>query len=320
MRSLSIIIPNYNGESLVKQFLPSVIEAAKAYAGAKEIIFTDDCSSDSGVAAAAELAAGLDWFKIVSASENGGFSATCNLGARSAAGEILFFLNNDVKLDPHYFETFSDYFNDAGVFSLAPCGFSFYDGRQIDGIKTVSWKKGFLRFTGNIYNECLEKKPYLSFSVQGSYFFVDRRKFETLGGFDEIYSPYVMEETDLAYRALKKGWKIVYGPEFKAYHRVGSSINSKTSRKTRIISARNRLIFTWKNIHSTSMLAEHFMFLAFRLLGCSPVLWRGFLAALKMRARICSARAKARTEAVRTDRELLNFYIPYFKELQRAKR
>jgi len=317
MRSLSVIIPNYNGEGLVRDFLPSVLAAMDNYAGPKELIFADDCSTDSGVAIAEQLAAGRTWFKTVTAQKNGGFSATCNLGASKAISEILFFLNNDVKLEPDYFASFSAVFNDEAVFALSPCGYSWYDNKQIDGIKTVDWKGGFLRFTGNIYNETLKPEAqYLSFSVQGAYFFADRAKFNELGGFDELYSPYIMEETDLAYRALKRGWKIIYGPQFKGYHRVGSSINSKTSRKTQIISARNRLVFTWKNIHSTHMLVWHFVCLAVRMLGLSPVQWRGFFGAVGLLGAVREARSRAKAQAVLTDRALLDFYLPYFSGIR----
>ncbi|MDD4004477.1 MAG: glycosyltransferase family 2 protein [Elusimicrobiaceae bacterium] len=317
MRSLSVIIPNYNGEKLLREFLPSVLAALDNYSGPKELVLADDCSTDPGVATAAMLAAGRDWVRIVSAGRNGGFSAACNMGAASAGHEILFFLNNDVRLEPDYFSGFSGYFDDETVFAVAPCGFSWHDRKQIDGVKTVSWSGGFLRFTGNIYNAALKPGgPYLSFSVQGAYFFADRAKFFLLGGFDELYSPYIMEETDLAYRALKRGWKIVYGRDFKGYHRVGSSIQSKTSRTTQVISARNRLVFTWKNIHSAPMLAWHFVCLGVRLLGLSAVQWRGFFAALAMLGPIRRARAAARAQAGTDDRALLDFYLPYFAALR----
>jgi len=294
-----------------------VLAALDNYDGPKELVFADDCSTDGGVALARRLADGRGWFKAVAAEKNGGFAATCNMGARSASGEILFFLNNDVRLEPDYFTTFSGYFDDESVFALTPCGYSWYDNRQIDGVKTVDWKGGFLRFTGNIYNDELKSTGRcLSFSVQGAYFFADRAKFFELGGFDELYSPYIMEETDLAYRALKRGWKIVYGPEFKGYHRVGSSINSKTSRKTQIISARNRLLFAWKNLHSMPMLVWHCVCLGVRLLGFSPVQWAGVYRALKMLGTVRVARAQAKEQAVLTDRTLLDFYIPYFSGLR----
>lgn len=316
MRSLSVIIPNYNGKALLREFLPSVIAALDNYAAPKELILADDCSADGGIAVAAELAAGRPWVKTVAAERNGGFSAACNMGAARACHEILFFLNNDVFLEPDYFATFSGYFDDETVFAVTPCGYSWYDKKQIDGVKTVKWSGGFLRFTGNIHNEALaEKRPCLSFSVQGAYFFVRRVKSEQLGGLDELYSPYIMEETDLAYRALKRGWKILYGPEFRGFHRVGSSIQSKTSRRTQIISARNRLVFTWKNLHDGPMLAWHLVCLGARLLGCSPVQWQGFIAALEMLGAIRRARALTSAGAVISDRALLDFYVPYFESI-----
>ncbi len=311
-RSLSVIIPNYNGVSLIKEFLPTVLEAVKNYPGPKEVIFVDDRSSDRSAASAAALCAGPP-LKVVSTPRNGGFSRACNFGAARAANSVLFFLNNDVSLAPDYFSSFSGYFTGADVFALAPCGFDYHTGRQIDGIKRGVWKKGFLRFTGNIFNDELKSPgPYLSFSVQGAYFFCDAARFRELGGFDEIYSPYIMEETDLAYRALKRGWKILYGPEFSARHKVGSTVKSKVSLRAKVVSSRNRLIFTWKNIHSARLLLSHFLFLALRLAALNVVEWAGFAGAVRLLPQVLRRRAAALRQASVGDEELLAGYAGYF--------
>ena len=50
MIKVSIVIPNYNGENLLKKHLPIVFEAAGFYANKNnvkvEIIIVDDCSED----------------------------------------------------------------------------------------------------------------------------------------------------------------------------------------------------------------------------------------------------------------------------------
>jgi GT2 family glycosyltransferase len=316
-KSLSVIIPTYRRADLLEEFLPSVITALKNCEGNCELLVVDDCSPDDSFPAAKKFLGDMPEMKLLRTPQNGGFAATCNYGAAHAGGELLFFLNNDVRLSPDYFTGFQKYFSDTAVFALSPCGYDYHTEEQIDGIKTCGWKRGFMRFTGNLLNDRLKPdpgKPFLSFSVQGAYFFVDAKKFRALGGFDEIYSPYIMEETDLAYRALKRGWRILYAPEFKAWHKVGSSINSKVSAKAAFLSERNRLIFTWKNIADRRMLASHLFFLFLRLLSLKPVTWKAFVAALKMLPRIKAARIPEQQTAF-TDRQLLEFYSAYFSKI-----
>lgn len=321
-RYLSVIIPNYNGERLVKEFFPSVLAAVAAYPGPKEIIFADDCSSDGSVKLASELAEKYGFVKTAVSAANGGFSRTCNLGAGLASGDILFFLNNDVSLEPGYFASFSGYFAGEDVFALSPAGYRYSNREQIDGIKTVFWRGGYPRFTRNILNAEIARPdprgPLLSFGVQGSYFFADAAKFRLLGGFDELYSPYIFEETDLCYRALKRGWTILYGPEFKGFHRVGASINSRTSRPTKIISDRNRLIFVWKNIHSRRLLAAHLFFLGLQLLTLSPVKWAAFIKALRLLPEILKRRRAEKETSRSSDLEILAACSAYMRGIKRG--
>ena len=319
-RFLSIIVPNYNGEKLVKEFFPSVLAAAAAYPGPREVIFADDCSTDGSVKLACELGERYGFVEIAVRQANGGFSKTCNFGASVANGDIFFFLNNDVSLEPDYFADCLKYFGEEELFALAPAGYSYATRKQIDGVKTVLWESGYPRFTKNVLNAALTpamKHPPRSFGVQGSYFFVDADKFRRLGGFDEIYSPYIFEETDLCYRALKRGWTILYGPEFKGYHRTGSSINSKTSRKVKIIAARNRLIFIWKNIHSWKLMSSHLLFLGLGLLTLDIVKWSAFTNALSLLPEILKRRRSEKTASVVTDSDILKACSAYIRGAKR---
>ena len=44
--NISIVIPNYNGEELLRKNLPKVIDSFLNYKGTIEIIIADDCSVD----------------------------------------------------------------------------------------------------------------------------------------------------------------------------------------------------------------------------------------------------------------------------------
>ncbi|MBD3332078.1 glycosyltransferase, partial [candidate division GN15 bacterium] len=169
LRSLSIILPNYNGEKLIPRFFPSVLKAACNYDGDWEIIFVDDHSTDRSVQIIQEHMNAETRIRLVTAEANGGFSRSCNLGIKAATGEILFLLNTDVELAEDYFAYFNEHFDNPGTFAVTCCGYRYGTDDQIDGIKRAYWRQGFLRVTENIFDEYLPaaSSPYQSFGVQG---------------------------------------------------------------------------------------------------------------------------------------------------------
>ncbi len=317
-RSLSIILPNYNGQKLIPRFFPSVLEAAGNYSGDWEIIFVDDRSTDRSVRIIQNHMNAEARIRLITARVNSGFSRTCNLGIRAAKGEILFLLNTDVELAEDYFDHFNQHFEDPEVFAVTCCGYRYGTDEQIDGIKRAHWRKGFLRVTDNIFDHHIMhadiEPPYRSFGMQGAYFFARADRTNELGGFDELFSPFFLEETDLGYRALKRGWKIIYEPRCRGWHQVSASVASKAKQRQRdILSARNRLFFTWKNIHSPRLFRSHLSFLVLRLLLIDTVEWRALLQALKNRKEVSQLRQIEKEQAVLSDEELLDFYGQYFR-------
>ncbi len=227
-KSLSIIIPNYNGEELLPKFMPSLFRALENHSGKYEIIIVDDQSKDKSREVMQAIAANHAAVKIIFNPKNLGFSGTCNVGIRTAQYEILFFFNNDVEIKEDYFQYYSSYFDKAATFAVTTCGYYYDSHKPLDGIKKAYWRRGLPRVNNNIFNPQIEqsqvKPPYLSFSVQGAYFFADAVKVQQLEGFDEIISPYIWEETDLSYRASKRGWLTYYEPRCVGYHMQNYSI------------------------------------------------------------------------------------------------
>jgi GT2 family glycosyltransferase len=307
---LSVIIPSYNSEQLFPQFLPSVYKAAENYQGKWEVIIVDDCSTDTSVSVTKTMVGDRKDTTLLINERNLGFPGTCNVGIRQAQGEILFFLNSDVELTSDFFQHFSQHFDDPRTFAVTINGRLFGTERQIDGIKTIAWVRGLPRVTENIMDDKIAenswKQPFQSFGVQGAYFFADANKVRELGGFDEIYSPFLFEETDLAYRAMKHGWDIYFDQSSVAYHKLSASINAASvSMERKILATRNRIIFTWINIHSTRLIMSHLLFLLLRQLTLSIVYWRGTLRALKLLPIIRQRRRKEKSVSVVSDRAIL---------------
>jgi glycosyltransferase involved in cell wall biosynthesis len=92
MRSVSVIVPNYNGARTLALCLRAALAQDHPLL---EVIVADDCSTDDSVAIAEGLGA-----RVVRTPHNGGCGVARNLGARQARGDVLFFVDSDVALAP----------------------------------------------------------------------------------------------------------------------------------------------------------------------------------------------------------------------------
>lgn len=97
---VSFLIPLYNCLPLTQAMLASLRETLPPGLDF-EVIFVDDGSTDGTRAWLQSLPAPC---RTILHEKNLGFAAACNRGAAAAAGEFLFFLNNDLVLLPHWLE------------------------------------------------------------------------------------------------------------------------------------------------------------------------------------------------------------------------
>ncbi|MDO9565593.1 MAG: glycosyltransferase family 2 protein [Candidatus Desulfaltia sp.] len=281
-KSISIVIPTYNGKELLKKYLPSVIAACKQYSFEKvELIVVDDASSDETVE---YLKSKYPHIKRIEHSVNKGFSATANDGIFAAKNRIVVLLNSDVHISEDFLQFLPRHFENGAIFAVRPGLKSSIDdsGDDLENPRIGGeFKRGF-------FNVPLVKrrKHDIAFFAGGGAAAFDKKKFEQLGGFDEIFSPFYYEDVDLSYRAWKRGWNIVYEPESQAYHQSGATIG-KTSTPLRVqaIAERNRYFLVWKNILDRNLLFQHIIFIPLRI-GISLLKGRiaptiGFFCALK---------------------------------------
>ncbi|MCH7400090.1 glycosyltransferase [Belliella sp. DSM 107340] len=92
---LSVVIPNYNGKNLLERFLPFTIKALIHSKQTYELIVVDDCSWDDSVPFLKNTYPDI---KVFHNEKNLGFSKSCNIGLKKSTGNLVFFLNTDIKL------------------------------------------------------------------------------------------------------------------------------------------------------------------------------------------------------------------------------
>ncbi|HEY4364313.1 MAG TPA: glycosyltransferase [Bryobacteraceae bacterium] len=325
-RDASIVIPNWNGRDLLERYLPSVVEAIAGHPGS-EVIVVDNGSSDGS---AAYLKERFPTVRVLALPQNLGFGGGSNAGFRAAKNDIVILLNSDMRVERDFLQPLLDGFADELTFAVS-CQIFFSDPKKVreeTGLTEGWWQQGSLRVRHRVDDELAGVYP--CFYGGGGSCAYDRKKFLELGGFDELLSPFYLEDTDVSYLAWKRGWKVLYQPASVVYHEHRGTIGKKFSAKyIQSILKQNYILFTWKNIHEWRKLIPHFWFtwanaMLSWLFGDSPerANFAGILRAVVKLPRAIRARARARSMAVVSDTEafrrpLAGHYRDTFSELEK---
>ena len=83
MKKVAVVILNWNGEKLLKKFLPSVVQTIPEYA---EVIIADNASTDSSIHF---LNSSYPGIKIIQNTTNGGFAKGYNDALKHIHNEYL---------------------------------------------------------------------------------------------------------------------------------------------------------------------------------------------------------------------------------------
>lgn len=221
-KSISVILPNYNGKKLMEQYIPSILDALKFSRIDFEFIIIDDCSTDDSVGFIEQNYPNITLLKN---EKNVGFSKTCNKGIFVATKDLVFLVNSDVKVSENFFENQFQYFHDETTFGVMGCIMNF-DGKKIeDAARMPRYKGGKFKANQFYFSENLNDKLLTTY-LSGANALIDSQKMKKVGGFSEIYSPFYFEDFDLGLRAWQMGWKCYYDHQSISYHRVSASTNN----------------------------------------------------------------------------------------------
>ena len=130
---VSIIIPHHNNKDILLDCLHSLYQSSYQNF---EILIVDNASLDDSIN---HVHIAYPDVKIIKSLENLGYAGGCNLGARDAEGEYLFFLNNDTTLDEHCIRKLVDKLkSDSKIASVQPKILNLDNKSSFDSIN--QWK------------------------------------------------------------------------------------------------------------------------------------------------------------------------------------
>lgn len=197
----SVIIPTYNRPEALKRTVSSILSLNISCE--YEIVVVNDYPNIPIT----------DLFdrriRIIENETNLGRSRSRNAGARSAKGNILFFIDDDIEVKENLFDKYINEFEK---------GFSAIFSNVIN-VRT----DGKYSFLNEFLNTRGANKQNDGDVVKSNYFTtafcsVIKEFFEKIGGFDENFSGYGWEDPELGLRIEKSGGNISFFKTDKVYH------------------------------------------------------------------------------------------------------
>jgi GT2 family glycosyltransferase len=255
-KCVSVVIPTYNKKESLKKTIESLFD--QSYPKDKyEIVVVDDGSTDGTEEIVQKLVKSEPMLSnfIYIKQERGGAAAARNLGIRKSKGDLIFFLDSDVRLEKHALKILVEQIQNERAGAIGPkC---YYDENQ-----TKIWCAGGIIYMrrGMCYHLGRDKCRNCQFDRKAEVDYLPscalltkRHVIEEIGGFDEDYYIYY-EDSDWCLRARRAGYKIVIAPSAHAYHATTDKLNDFFL----YYSGRNRFLFMKK--HATK--ADFISFLA----------------------------------------------------------
>lgn len=246
----AVIILNWNGERLLREFLPSVVKNTNPELG--RVIIADNASEDGSLAFVAEV---FPEVEVLRFDQNYGFAGGYNRAVSAVDADFIVLLNSDVEVVEGWLEPLIRTLNDdSSVAAVQPkikdcrnknkfeyagacggfidaLGFPFCRGRILDVTEEDSGQ----------YDDAIEV-----FWCSGAALCIRREVYLEAGGLDEHFFAH-MEEIDLCWRLRNSGYSLKVNPAAVVYHLGGGSLPMNHPKKL-FLNYRNNLLMLYKNL------------------------------------------------------------------------
>ncbi len=200
---VSVIIPVYNDKTNLSNCLASLYDTG--YKGF-EVIVVDDGSADEPQSLAKNFP-----FKVVKFADNKGQACARNAGVRESGGDIVLFTDSDcvvmkdwvMKMAEELIRSRREGPNIAAIYGKVLSGSGFIE--KCEAYTGYAYVQGGIRMQANNLNTACAA--------------VYRDAFWKVGGFSEDLK--VGEDSDLAMKLSKNGYRVIYEPSVSVFHYHG---------------------------------------------------------------------------------------------------
>lgn len=248
MKTLAIVILNYNGKKHLQTYLPSVVECSDDH----DILVIDNGSLDDSIHF---ISQSFPSVQLIQLKENVGFAQGYNDGLEKIKGmyEHYLLLNSDVEVSPGYLSPLLLRIAGPSIAAVQPKILSHTDKTQFEHAGASGGfldRNGFPFCRGRIFDACETDQGQYDESIpvfwaSGACLLIKSAMFHEVNGFDGAFFAH-MEEIDLCWRLQHKGYQIWVEPNSTVYHLGGGTLSYESSTKV-FLNFRNNLYMLAKN-------------------------------------------------------------------------
>lgn len=259
MKSIAVVILNWNGRQLLEQFLPSVM----AYSAEAQIYVADNASTDDSVAF---VRANYPEIKIIHNKGNYGYAKGYNVALQDVEEEIYALVNSDVEVTEGWLQPVLNLFErDNETAIIQPKILDYKNKTYFEYAGAAGGfldKYGYPFCRGRIFETIEEDKGQYDDEAEilwasGACFFIRKEIYRELKGFDEDFFAH-QEEIDLCWRAFNKNYKVRFCSSSVIYHVGGATLSINNPHKT-FLNFRNSLWMMLKNVPSAQLVPVIFI-------------------------------------------------------------
>jgi len=247
---VAIIIATYNQEKLLVNCLKSL---EKTKYNNYKIFFVDDSGRNIGKEIKRKFNVDLTTTKGLS-----GQTGVWNIGLKKALKEnfdYFLLLDDDTEiLDKNWLKKMIDVGESDEKIGILGCKLVYPD-------KSLQHLGGFIK-GWEITKESKDRKNTFEVDhIMGCFMLIKRSVINKIGLVDEIYNPYLLEETDYCLRAKKNGFKIVSVPSVEVIHQKSKTISQQPNIEKIFVRFKNDLIFSRRHFELKNKLFRLFVYL-----------------------------------------------------------
>jgi GT2 family glycosyltransferase len=246
LKTLAIVILNWNGEKYLQQFLGNVVK----YSPDCRIIVADNASTDKSVQYVQENHPSVE---IIINEQNGGFAKGYNDCLKKIDTDLYLLLNSDIEVTAGWLSPLIQAMESKDVAGVQPKVRAYHNKTHFEhaGASGGFLDKNYYPFCrGRIFDLTEEDSGQYDgqteiFWATGACMLIRADIFHSVGGFDESFFAH-MEEIDLCWRIKKQGYKFIVEPKSIIYHVGGGTLSYQSPFKT-FLNFRNSLYMLVKN-------------------------------------------------------------------------
>lgn len=247
---VAVIILNWNGSRLLREYLPSVVATTDPAIG--RVIVVDNGSDDDSLEV---LRNEFPEVETIAFDKNLGFAAGYNKAIEMTRYPYTVLLNSDVRTSQGWLRPLYDFMEShPEVGAIQPKLLSDSDPTLFEYAGACGGfidRNGYPYCRGRIFADCERDNGQYDtvadiFWATGACLMVRSELYLRVGGLDSRFFAH-MEEIDLCWRILLSGHSIKAVPDSKVYHLGGGSLPASNPRKT-YLNFRNNLLMLHKNL------------------------------------------------------------------------